>query len=646
MTEFNEPRLLANWLDAHPGEAPPAGIEAEVVQAVYALRPDLAPAPRVSLDDILGGVRAGPFAPTDTASADAAPADAVPAFGAVPAHTDSDEPQPAFGGHGAPEFALGSDLDEVDPITADIDPEATPVVGVNTTDPVIEPVEGETDPGLLPIDHDIEGEQTSPSGRAPSFGIVDAPPAPELAKAEPPPSLRNRAVTGPTKLPTNLSSAGLPTGPPTSVAPDDDTDIPTPVDESEQATDPGVTPMAEVVDLTAHPRWRGRRLWAMAGTVATAAIVLFAVVPNQTLQDMALAPGRMAADATPVASPAPETAAPRPESATALVADGFRPDQRLDRSTRAADNKADARRTRDLNRSASDKEERSEHAGGEKKKAGAADAPMNQATAKQAPLTESEPPADVAGTAGPPREAEELAAAEDHWDEVPDAAFLDIAEEQAMDFDDAGTPTAPSLSGTSKAEGDWGIASEPTRRKSSDSRLFTTSDEFAERGNREGGLGTLTEANPGTGPRAPSPHEMDALRAAARPMDYRSDWYLLTANFPEATRERIRKTLQEADADTRLDDYTHAASVVARLVDEKDGRVAQDFAGRAAAWYLEAGDPVAAIEIIGRGKARGSANSPYLSRLHYLEGKALERQGKDGWAAESYRAAGTLNAAR
>ncbi len=53
---------LAEWLKSPPGTAPPDGIDPDVLAAVWALVPDRAPAPRVSLDDILSRVESGPFA--------------------------------------------------------------------------------------------------------------------------------------------------------------------------------------------------------------------------------------------------------------------------------------------------------------------------------------------------------------------------------------------------------------------------------------------------------------------------------------------------------------------------------------------------------------------------------------------------------
>ena len=60
---------LMAWLEAAPGRAPGPEIDPDVVEAVYAMRPDLAPAPTLSLDDILGAVTSGPFAAASTAAA-------------------------------------------------------------------------------------------------------------------------------------------------------------------------------------------------------------------------------------------------------------------------------------------------------------------------------------------------------------------------------------------------------------------------------------------------------------------------------------------------------------------------------------------------------------------------------------------------
>lgn len=674
MTELNEPRLLAEWLDANPGEAPPEGVEAEVIEAVYALRPDLAPAPRVSLDDILAGVATGPFARSGPPVQDQ-PDAAAPAFGgalgsawgedlgfqltatygqredeqdaeqaAEPIELQHDQAEPTG------ELPLG-DLDEVSPPVADpMELEATPVLGVTGTDPLGEPIEEATDPGLAPIADSLEGESTNPSGRAPAFGVVDAPRPPELAPAEPPPSLRNRAVTGPPQDVGPLSSAGMPTNPPPLVL-----ETSGRTDAVQADTDPGSAEDPEttgdVVDLTAHPRWGGRRWWGLAGSAAAAALVLFVVVPSSTLQDQAQAPGRMAPAAVPMAEQASAEEPVEETSGDLLqkrVAEGFQPNQRLDAPTRASSGSAGAPPPppAPLESKAKDSDTRSAKAAG---------GPSPATASPAAPLSLAEPepePQPFGGASTAALQAPDqspVAAADDDWDDVPADAFHDVAdEEDAMPYALERDEAPPQLAADEPSSGDWGVAasrsapSNRERRKSERSESMSTVEGIE----LEGGLGTLKESNPGTGPEAPPPHEMDALRRDARPPDYRSDWYLMGAGLSDATLEQIRKNLQEADADARADDNARAAAVVARLIDHRDTRVGQDFAGRAAAYYLEAGDPAAAITVIGLGKARGSANTAQLARLHYLEGKALEAQRKDGWAAESYRAAKHLNDAR
>jgi len=56
------PTLLSRWLQAEPGAgSAPAGLEAEVVEAIYALRPERAPAARLTIDQILAEVELGPL---------------------------------------------------------------------------------------------------------------------------------------------------------------------------------------------------------------------------------------------------------------------------------------------------------------------------------------------------------------------------------------------------------------------------------------------------------------------------------------------------------------------------------------------------------------------------------------------------------
>jgi tetratricopeptide (TPR) repeat protein len=57
---------LQSWIEAEPGTPPPPILPIGIVEATYALRPELAPAPRVSIDDILQSVTTGPLASSPT----------------------------------------------------------------------------------------------------------------------------------------------------------------------------------------------------------------------------------------------------------------------------------------------------------------------------------------------------------------------------------------------------------------------------------------------------------------------------------------------------------------------------------------------------------------------------------------------------
>lgn len=67
MNEQEHADALAAWLD-HPGELPPEGLDPEVLGTIYALRPDLAPAPTLTADDILASLTEGPLADTGAAA--------------------------------------------------------------------------------------------------------------------------------------------------------------------------------------------------------------------------------------------------------------------------------------------------------------------------------------------------------------------------------------------------------------------------------------------------------------------------------------------------------------------------------------------------------------------------------------------------
>jgi hypothetical protein len=78
MNEHQQAERLASWLEAN--DLPPPGLDEDVVETIYALRPELAPAPRVSVDELLASLNAGPLASEPLWEPPAAPAnDGAPA---------------------------------------------------------------------------------------------------------------------------------------------------------------------------------------------------------------------------------------------------------------------------------------------------------------------------------------------------------------------------------------------------------------------------------------------------------------------------------------------------------------------------------------------------------------------------------------
>lgn len=69
MNEQEQASRLAAWLDQPAGTRPPEGLDPDVVEALYALNPDLAPAPSLTADDILRGFDLGGAASADAAVA-------------------------------------------------------------------------------------------------------------------------------------------------------------------------------------------------------------------------------------------------------------------------------------------------------------------------------------------------------------------------------------------------------------------------------------------------------------------------------------------------------------------------------------------------------------------------------------------------
>lgn len=136
------------------------------------------------------------------------------------------------------------------------------------------------------------------------------------------------------------------------------------------------------------------------------------------------------------------------------------------------------------------------------------------------------------------------------------------------------------------------------------------------------------------------PSDLDGLRSAAVPQDYRGGWYL-TGLDGEAY-DRFEAALNQAQGQSA----SAQAGIYAGLIGDADTRVGQDMAFRAAKAASQAGDDAAALSYLRQGQARSSLNTPQRANLYFLEGQIRERQGDLAGAQEAYRVAANMNQAR
>ena len=184
----------ADWLEAGPGAPPPEELDPEVIEATYALRPSMAPAARVSLDDILAGVTAGPFAPHAAPLPDAAP-EALPAPANVPDFGGAVAPAPlrrrqsvwgALGALAAAALVLVTVMPLQDEVTAPPEAAAPPML---EAPPSAEPLDRPAQ-SVMPLGDVAESkEDLDPrrqnSGPMPLTEVTASPPPPPVAQAAP-----------------------------------------------------------------------------------------------------------------------------------------------------------------------------------------------------------------------------------------------------------------------------------------------------------------------------------------------------------------------------------------------------------------------------------------------------------------------------
>jgi len=79
MSHDEHAKALARWLEQPEGTIPPDELDDDVVEAIVSLRPERAPAPRVTADDILALVTTGPLAEAASPGGEVVPFPGAPA---------------------------------------------------------------------------------------------------------------------------------------------------------------------------------------------------------------------------------------------------------------------------------------------------------------------------------------------------------------------------------------------------------------------------------------------------------------------------------------------------------------------------------------------------------------------------------------
>jgi tetratricopeptide (TPR) repeat protein len=599
MNEERQAELLAQWLDGPDDRGAPEGVDADVLEAIYVLRPERAPAPRVTIEDILAGVIADDSStwseelgggdtwseelgadplesglleePLESTLVDTDPGEGT--------HTDPLGFEP-FGGESGP------DTDPVEPPTDLFAPDDSPTEmfgaappeepetevtatsidgiealgeitpafgGMEKTEVVVRPP---TASKVIPFRPDPSRAATRNSGRAERQPPADMPPPPPRG-AQPPASQQQ------------LPPVVMPSGSDISEFPALGVEEPTPPEEV-------LPPPPTTLEAAPHrPVGRRRWLWASgggAGLLAAAAALFMVFGPSVQM------------------SPEAEQAAYAP-AASADMAEVSGKEM-----APAEDAPADAYEGGELAKVASRSDE-ARSAG-----FGAGGAPEPEPT-----------------TLAPTAPTQQAAAAEDAGDAVAD---LDVAGLDDLELDDEELETeeleAEALEEEATAEADYAPAAGAPARDRSTSRPEKKA-----------------EARP----------DLSVERAAAQPRDYSDDWYL-TAGLDPETLTRINQAIQAVDTDLRFDDFGAASVTCEGMIGDPDVRVGQDFAFRAATYARKAGQRERAMALAEQGIGRSSANTPFLSALHHLLGQLQEAEGRYDEARRSYQAAAALNEAR
>lgn len=366
--------------------------------------------------------------------------------------------------------------------------------------------------------------------------------------------------------------------------------------ELQPANSPQIEGVAPVIDLAARRR---RRIWGGVGLLAAAALVLVSVGPQLMNQapDQALVPQDLpGAEEQLTRTAAPPEAEPAPVLGEELV------DRQMVN---------DVARPTGLT------------GGGERNKVAADPAP---APASAPPAPPQEPSKEAAAPLAPSSSASS-------YGDVPAASSGSSGSQPVEQSVASASRSGAGSYGQMDLESTAELASEEKGRfklrsaKSEDAAAVDDNFEYA------------VEADEPAEPEA-LPGDLDGLRSAAAPQDYRGGWYL--TGLDGAEYDRFEAAIDSAQSQSGgAKTATYAA-----LINDPNPLIGQDMAFRAAVSARATGDNAGALRYLRSGQSRSSMNTAQRANLFYLEGQILEAQGDTSGALAAYRVAANMNQAR
>jgi hypothetical protein len=583
---------LARWLDEHPGSAPPEGVDPDVLESIYALRPDLAPAPSFSVDDILADITTGPFADilAVTDSTEPPGGELVELPVSEPAPTPEPEPQPA------PEPAvvdLSTERRRRSPwLWSGLGAVAAAAMALIVAIPMLDG--GITDEALYaPVLQQpatiAEAEPTeAPEPDAVEEALArhaDAPAQPARDAAGPVTSTTTPALGGVVDgLMDSSSGSGTEAGPERSQA-----------SKKERAS--GERQLDDSLDNnTQQPPGR----WYSPSSSPAGS----APAPEPAV---AAAPSGQAVPTAPAPPPAEPAYDPAPTSLAGGSSAGFAT--------------SDAPADLDL------------------------DADMGGAAVADA----------WEGAAGEDDEFSIIGLADEEERSYERAkrseadASQPLAEaEEAEDYDAFGDATRTSDRRTSEAVELESAAGSRVVSRSRGHGGGRSSRAGKVRADQGVAAAEVTSDEPAASVPAATPASMglDELRAQANPLDYRSDWYLSDPSLDPATKTQLATAYGQAQAAVVAGDASAARAALEPMLSSSQPQVAQDVAFRVATLQLQQGQRSTALATVDRGLAASASPTVHRSRLLAMRGSILEEQGDTQGAMDAYRQAISANASR